>query len=63
MTAWMTIPEAAEYLRAKNSRTIREALRDGELTTCTYGKNQIRIDATSSDAWLRSKPYEPKATA
>jgi len=61
MTNWLTIPEALEYIRAKDPTTIRAAIRSGELPASRYGKASIRIDATDLDAWLKAQPWEPKA--
>jgi excisionase family DNA binding protein len=57
MTHWLTIAEAAEYVRAKGDQKIRGAIRAGELPARLYG-NEYRIDASDLDAWL--KPWEPK---
>lgn len=63
MTVWMTPAEAAEHVRAKHPRLIRDAVKSGDLPACTYGKSDIRIDRDDLDEWLRSRPYEPQDTA
>lgn len=63
MTVWMTVPEAAEYVRAKHPRVIRDAIKSGDLPACTYGKSQIRVDRDELDNWLRSRPWEPRAAS
>jgi excisionase family DNA binding protein len=60
VTTWLTAPEAAEYVRAKNDRVIRNAVNAGDLPACRYG-NAIRIDAADLDAWLKAQPWEPKS--
>lgn len=59
-THWLTVAGAVEYIRAKNDRLIRTAIKAGELPACTYGRSEIRIDATDLDSWLRGQPWEPK---
>jgi excisionase family DNA binding protein len=59
MTVWLTLAEAAEHIRAKSDRLIRNAIKAGELPACTYGKSEIRIDAEDLDEWLRARPWEP----
>jgi excisionase family DNA binding protein len=58
MTTWLTVSEAAEYIRAKHSRMVRDAVKRGDLPAYTYGKSAIRIDQDDLDAWIRSKPWE-----
>jgi excisionase family DNA binding protein len=59
MTAWLTVSEAAEHIRAKDDRLIRNAIKAGELPACRYGKSEIRIERDELDAWLRARPWEP----
>lgn len=60
MTTWLTVTEAAAHIRAKHPRMIRDAIDRGDLPASVYGKSAIRVDQEDLDAWLRSKPYEPR---
>jgi excisionase family DNA binding protein len=58
MTAWMTLAEAADYIRAKDTRVLRNAIHAGDLPASLYGKRgDFRVAAEDLDAWLRSKPF------
>jgi excisionase family DNA binding protein len=61
VTDWLTPNEAAAYIRAKHSRTIKDAIKAGHLPAYFYGtgSRDIRIDREDLDQWLRSRPYEP----
>lgn len=61
MTNWLTVAEAAEHIRAKHPRMIRDAIAAGDLPACVYGKTAIRIDKDELDNWLRAHPYEPRS--
>jgi excisionase family DNA binding protein len=60
-TPWLTVDEAATYIRAKSGRLIRNAIRDGDLPSYRYGRSEIRLKAVDLDAWLESRPYEPES--
>jgi excisionase family DNA binding protein len=60
-TTWLTVAEAAEHIRAKHPRMIRDAIQCGDLPAVVYGKSAIRIDAEELDNWLRAKPFEPRS--
>jgi len=60
VTTWLTVRDAAKYIGAKSTDVLRAAIRAGELPAYTYGKNEIRLKAADLDAWLESKPYEPR---
>jgi excisionase family DNA binding protein len=57
MTTWMTLAEAADYVRAKDTQMMRAAIKAGDLPASLYGKRELRVTAEDLDAWLRSKPY------
>jgi excisionase family DNA binding protein len=59
MTHWLTVAEAAEYIRAGSGAKIRAAIKAGDLKAYPYGKADIRLDAADVDAWLKSRAYEP----
>jgi excisionase family DNA binding protein len=59
MTTWLTVAEAAEHIRAKHPRMIRDAVARGDLPAYTYGKSAIRLKASDVDEWLSSHPWEP----
>lgn len=60
MTTWLTVADAAAYIRVKDDRIIRSAIKSGELPVCRPGKSYL-IDAADVDAWVKSQPWEPKA--
>ena len=64
MTVWLKIPDAAEYAKLSTD-TIRDAIKAGDLKsyTPTPGGRNIRLSADDIDAWIQSRPYEPKASA
>ena len=63
MTAWLTVNEAAEHIRAKHPRVIRDAIKNGDLPAYRYGTGDthIRLKAAEVDAWMESRPYEPRS--
>jgi excisionase family DNA binding protein len=63
MTIWLTTAEAAEHIKAKDDRLIRQAIKAGDLPACRYGKSEIRIDQAELDEWLRSNPWEPNGAS
>lgn len=64
MTNWLTPNEAAEYVRAKGPRTIKDAIKAGALPAYFYGNGSrdIRIDREDLDQWMKSRPWEPSST-
>jgi excisionase family DNA binding protein len=59
MTTWLTVREAADYIRAFES-TIREAVKMGYLQAYPIGRGtQYRLTAEDIDAWMKSRSYEP----
>jgi excisionase family DNA binding protein len=48
-TAWLTVAEAAEHVRAKEQRIIRQAIKTGDLPAYAYGEVQIRLKANEVD--------------
>lgn len=60
MTTWLKLQGAAEY--CKSSREIiREAVRRGDLPAYSIGTGRdYRLKAEDIDAWLESKPWEPR---
>jgi excisionase family DNA binding protein len=65
MTQWLTVPEAAEYVRAKHDRVIRQAVHKGDLPAYFYGMGtrDYRLKAHEVDAWMESRPYEPQVAS
>ena len=61
MTTWLTVSEGAAYIRANDERTIRGAIKNGDIPSFTYGKSQIRLKAEDLDAWLEARPFEPRS--
>jgi excisionase family DNA binding protein len=59
-TVWLTVAEAAEHVRAKDERIIRQAIKSGDLPAYAYGEVQIRLKAGEVDAWLEARPFEPR---
>jgi excisionase family DNA binding protein len=57
---WLTVSEGAEYVRASDERTVRAAIKNGDIPAYTYGKSQIRLKASDLDAWLEARPFEPR---
>lgn len=62
MTTWLTLTEAAEHIRAKSTRQIRDATKAGDLPCYGYGR-EMRFKATDLDAWLEARPWEPKGVS
>jgi len=60
MTTWLTTAEAASHVKAKDDRIIRQAIKNGDLPACRYGKSEIRIDVEELDAWLKGNAWEPR---
>ena len=58
MTTWLTVAEAAAYIKAKGTGKIREAIHRGELPAYSYGR-EIRLKAEEIDEWMESHPWEP----
>lgn len=63
VTHWLTVTEAAEHIRAKDTEMLRGAIKAGELPAYRYGKASIRLKADEVDAWLEARPFEPKAAS
>jgi excisionase family DNA binding protein len=61
MTDWLTPNEAAAYIRARNARTIKDAIKSGHLAAYFYGTGtrDVRIDREDLDQWIKSRPWEP----
>lgn len=57
---WLTLAEAADRIRAKDHRAIREAIDAGDIPAYAYGKSQIRLKTADVDAWLENHPFEPR---
>lgn len=65
MTIWETPTEAAERTR-QSVPNIRNAVRDGDLPSYRVGASGSRnyvLKASEVDAWMESRPYEPRKTA
>lgn len=64
MTTWLTAAEAAEYAKV-SAWTVRQAVKDGDLEAFAVGKGgrSYRLTADDVDAWMRSRSFEPKASA
>lgn len=62
MTTWLTVQDAALHIKAKDTAKIREAVKLGDLPAYAYGR-EIRLKADEVDAWLESKPFEPKVAS
>jgi excisionase family DNA binding protein len=62
MTTWFTVREAADYVRVSEG-TIREAIKLGYLEAYTIGDSGTRIGLTDTDldAWMMSRPWEPRS--
>lgn len=56
---WLTLEEAARYVRAGDGSTIRAAVRYGDLPAYLYGKRSMRFKKTDLDAWLEQRSWEP----
>jgi excisionase family DNA binding protein len=59
-TPWLTVKEAAEYIRAKDGALIRAAIKLGYQPGYRYGKSEIRLLTCDLDEWLKSQPWEPR---
>lgn len=53
---WLTLPEAAEHIRATDTRLLRNAIKAGDLPAYVYGRRDIRIDIDDLNAWMKTKP-------
>jgi excisionase family DNA binding protein len=63
MTVWLTVADAAEYVKVSPD-IIHAAVKAGDLPAYPVGKGrEYRLDAAEVDSWLRSRAWEPKATA
>jgi excisionase family DNA binding protein len=59
MTVWLTAVEAGEYVKT-SERTIRDAVRAGDLPAYPIGKGrEYRLTAQDVDAWMMSRSWEP----
>lgn len=65
MADWLTVAEAATYIRSKDKtgQAIRAAIRAGDLPSYRYGERGIRLKATDVDEWLEAHPYEPRTAS
>lgn len=62
MTNWLTVAEAAKYIKASEF-IIRKAVTDGDLPAHPIGKGrEYRLDAADIDAWMKSRSWEPRAS-
>lgn len=60
MTIWLTVREAAEYVRVSEG-LIREAIKLGYLPAYAIGTGtQLRLRAEDIDEWMMSRAWEPK---
>ena len=59
MTVWHTVKTGAGHVQS-SERTIRNAIASGGLPSSVIGKRDIRIKESDLDAWLESRPWEPK---
>lgn len=60
MTTWLTIREAADYVRISEP-LIRDAVRKGYLPAYPIGSgNQYRLRAEDIDEWMLSRSWEPR---
>lgn len=55
MTTWMTVDEAAAYIRAGDARKIRAAIKSGALKGYLYGRRDLRVTAEDVDQWLKTR--------
>lgn len=62
--SWATKNEAAEHARV-SEKAIAQAVRDGELCAYAVGKGNrdYRLKLSDVDAWLESRPFEPRRSA
>lgn len=61
MTTWLTAMEAGEYVKT-SERTIRDAVRAGDLPAYPIGKGrEYRLTSADVDAWMMSRSWEPKS--
>ena len=63
MTQWMTVANAAKYVDNVSERTIRDAIKAGELIAYPVGKGgtHIRLRAEDIDEWMTSRSWEPRS--
>jgi excisionase family DNA binding protein len=60
MTQWLTVREAAEYLRV-SERTMRDAVKLGYVPAYSIGTGrEYRLAAEDLDEWMLSRSWEPK---
>lgn len=63
MTVWLTPAEGAKYIKVSEP-IIRDAVKKGDLASYSIGKGrEYRLKASDIDAWLESRPYEPRGAA
>ena len=59
MTTWLTVREAADYLRVSEG-IIREAVQLGYVPAYPIGAGkQYRVTAEDLDEWMMSRSWEP----
>jgi excisionase family DNA binding protein len=62
MTTWLTVREAADYVRVSEN-LIRNAIKLGYLVAYPIGTGtQYRLRAEDIDEWMMSRSWEPKRT-
>lgn len=60
MTTWLTVREAADYVRV-SERLIRDAVKRGYLMAYPIGSGrEYRLTAEEIDEWMMSRCWEPK---
>jgi excisionase family DNA binding protein len=60
MTTWLTVREAADYVRVSEN-LIRDAIKSGYLPAYAIGTgSQYRVRAEDIDEWMMSRAWEPK---
>lgn len=61
MTTWLTVREAADYVRV-SEQLIRDAIKLGYLPAYAIGPTgkQCRLTAEDIDEWMMSRAWEPK---
>ena len=62
MKRFLTIREAAAYLRLSKSK-LYEMVNDGEIPHFRLGGSSIRLDQTELDAWVESQRVEGEPEA
>ncbi len=60
MTTWLTVREAADYVRVSEN-LIRDAVKLGYLVAYPVGTGtRYRLRAEDIDEWMMSRAWEPK---